>query len=179
MSRTILSLTIGGTAMFLIGSQITVGQQAPVIKRTDLLTTALPEMEGKDMNVWVADIPPNASTGRHSHPTPRFVYVIEGAVVYDVDGKQPQTFKTGEAYVEMPGEVHNFRTRARPNQPGLSVSNMPTRVSRSKPTLPRKRSSTHVELVTWSNSRTLDATLTTGGREVHFQPSPLGSTNRG
>ena len=59
-----------------IGSQITVGQQAPVIKRTDLLKTALPEMEGKDMNVWVADIPPSASTGRHSHPTPRFVYVI-------------------------------------------------------------------------------------------------------
>ena len=79
------------------------------IKRTDLLKTALPEMEGKDMNVWVADIPPSASTGRHSHPTPRFVYVIEGAVVYEVDGKQPQTFKTGEAYVEMPGEVHNFR----------------------------------------------------------------------
>ena len=48
MWRTILSLMIGGTAMFLIGSQITVGQQAPVIKRTDLLKTALPEMEGKD-----------------------------------------------------------------------------------------------------------------------------------
>ena len=63
------------------------------------------------MNVWVADIPPSASTGRHSHPTPRFVYVIEGAVVYEADGKQPQTFKTGEAYVEMPGEVHNFQKR--------------------------------------------------------------------
>jgi quercetin dioxygenase-like cupin family protein len=92
MWRTILFLMTGLTAMFLIGSQITVGQQAPAIKRTDLLTTALPEMQGKDMNVWVADIPPGASTGRHSHPTPRFVYVIEGAVVYEVDGKQPQTF---------------------------------------------------------------------------------------
>jgi hypothetical protein len=50
MWRTILSLMIGGTAMFLIGSQITVGQQAPGIKRTDLLKTALPETEGKDMN---------------------------------------------------------------------------------------------------------------------------------
>ena len=30
-------------------------------------------------------------------------------MVYEVDGKQPQTFKVGEAYVEMPGEVHNFR----------------------------------------------------------------------
>jgi quercetin dioxygenase-like cupin family protein len=120
MWRTILSLMIGGTVMFLISSQITVGQQAPVIKRTDLLKTALPEMEGKDMNVWVADIPPSASTGLHSHPTPRFVYVIEGAVVYEVDGKQPQTFKTGEAYVEMPGEVHNFRN-ASTTQPARAL----------------------------------------------------------
>jgi quercetin dioxygenase-like cupin family protein len=37
------------------------------------------------------------------------VYVLEGAVVYEVDGKPPQTFKAGEAYAEMPGEVHNFR----------------------------------------------------------------------
>ena len=52
--------------------------------------------------------------------TPRFVYVIEGAVVYEVDGKQPQTFKTGEAYVEMPGEVHNFRN-ASTTQPAKAL----------------------------------------------------------
>jgi quercetin dioxygenase-like cupin family protein len=90
------------------------------IKRTDLLKTALPEMEGKDMNVWVADIPPNSSTGRHSHPTPRFVYVLEGAVVYEVDGKPPQTFRAGEAYAEMPGEVHNFRN-ASSTQPAKAL----------------------------------------------------------
>jgi hypothetical protein len=145
MWRTILSLMIGGgTAMFLFGSQITVGQEAPVIKRTDLLKTALPEMEGKDMNVWIADIPPSASTGRHSHPTPRFVYVIEGAVVYEVDGKQPQPFKTGEAYVECPVRSTISETRVRPNQPGLSASNMLIRASRSKPTLPNDTSSNAV-----------------------------------
>ena len=111
---------VGGSAMFLIGSQITVGQQAPVIKRTDLLTTALPEMEGKDMNVWVADIPPSASTGRHSHPTPRFVYVIEGAVVYEVDGKQPQTLQAGEAYVGSLVRSINFRN-ASTTQPARAL----------------------------------------------------------
>ena len=108
MWRAILSGTILGTALFLIGGQITVGQQATAIKRTDLLKTALPEMEGKDMNVWVADIPPNSSTGRHSHPTPRFVYVLEGAVVYEVDGKPPQTFKAGQAFQEPPDVVHTI-----------------------------------------------------------------------
>lgn len=104
----------------LVGGQIALGQQAPGIKRIDLLTTPLPEMEGKDMNVWVADIPPNSSAGRHSHPTPRFVYVTEGAVVYEVDGKPPRTFVTGEAYVEMPGEIHNFRN-ASTTQPAKAL----------------------------------------------------------
>ena len=120
MWRAILSGTIVGTALLLIGGQIAVGQQAAVIKRTELLKTALPEMQGKEMNVWVADIPPNFSTARHSHPTPRFVYVLEGAVVYEVDGKPPQTFKAGEAYVEMPGEVHKFRN-ANSTQPAKAL----------------------------------------------------------
>jgi quercetin dioxygenase-like cupin family protein len=47
------------------------------------------------MNVWVADIAPGAATGKHTHPTPRFVYVLEGAVVLEMDGKPPQTFKPG------------------------------------------------------------------------------------
>ena len=95
-----------GVAIF--GSQIAGAQQQP-IKRTDLLKTYLPEMKGKEMQVWVADIPPGAVTGRHFHPTPRFVYVLEGAVVLELDGKAPRTFRVGQAFVEMPGERHNFR----------------------------------------------------------------------
>ena len=51
--------------------------------------------KGSEMNVWVADIAPGAATGKHTHPTPRFVYVLEGAVVLEMDGKPPQTFKAG------------------------------------------------------------------------------------
>jgi quercetin dioxygenase-like cupin family protein len=61
------------------------------------------------MQVWVADVPPGAATGPHFHPTPRFVYVLEGAVVLELERKAPQTFKAGQAFVEMPGERHNFR----------------------------------------------------------------------
>ena len=45
------------------------------------------------MNIWVVGIAPGAATGKHTHPTPRFVYVLEGAVVLEMDGKPPQTFK--------------------------------------------------------------------------------------
>jgi quercetin dioxygenase-like cupin family protein len=76
---------------------------------TDLLKTDLDEIKGSEMQVWVAEIAPGAATGRHSHPAPRFVYVLEGSVVLELDGKSPQTFRAGQAFVEMPNAVHNFR----------------------------------------------------------------------
>jgi len=99
---------VAGTGLGMIGSQFVSAQQQP-IKRTDLLKLELPEVQDNEMHVWVADIAPNAATGRHSHPTPRFVYVIEGAVFLELDGKSPQTFKAGQAFAEMPNEIHNFK----------------------------------------------------------------------
>jgi quercetin dioxygenase-like cupin family protein len=83
--------------------------QQQSIERTDLLKSDLAEIKDNEMNVWVADIPPGAATGRHFHPTPRFVYVLEGAVVLEMDGKPPETFKAGQAFAETPNETHNFR----------------------------------------------------------------------
>jgi quercetin dioxygenase-like cupin family protein len=107
-ARFIVLGLIAAIALGVIGSQLVSAQQQP-IKRTDLLKLDLVEIKDNEMHVWVADIAPGGATGRHSHPTPRFVYVIEGAVVLELDGKPPQTFKAGQAYVEMPNEVHNFR----------------------------------------------------------------------
>ena len=84
-------------------------EKEPQIKRTDLLTTDLADFGNKQMHVWVADIAPGAATGRHSHPTPRFVYVVQGAVVVEMDGKPAETFEAGRAFVEIPSAVHNFR----------------------------------------------------------------------
>jgi quercetin dioxygenase-like cupin family protein len=104
---TVLGLIVG-TAVAVIGGQLAYAQQQ-AIKRTDLLTLDLSEIKDNEMHVWVADIAPGAATGRHIHPTPRFVYVIEGAVVLEMDGKPPQTFKAGQAFAEVPNAVHNFR----------------------------------------------------------------------
>jgi quercetin dioxygenase-like cupin family protein len=99
---------IAGTALGVITSQLVTAQQQ-AIKRTDLLKSELHEIQDNEMHVWVADVAPGAATGRHTHPTPRFVYVIEGAVVLELDGRSPQTFKAGQAFAEMPNEIHNFK----------------------------------------------------------------------
>jgi quercetin dioxygenase-like cupin family protein len=100
---------IAAVAVGILGGQIVCAQQQQPIKRTELLKTQLSDIDGKEMQVWVADVPPGAATGPHLHPTPRFVYVLEGAVVLELDGKSPRTYSAGQAYVEMPGERHNFR----------------------------------------------------------------------
>lgn len=101
----VLSLTFG-VGLYTGVANYAYGQQTP-IKRTDLATADQSAAEVGAL--WVADIPPGAATGRHTHPTPRFVYVLEGSVVLDMDGKPPRTFKAGEGFAEAPGEVHNFR----------------------------------------------------------------------
>ena len=98
----------GGIALGVLGDQILNAQQQP-IKRTEVLKTDMAGMEGKEAHMWTADIAPGAATGKHSHPTPRFVYVIEGSVSLEVEGKPPQTFKRGEGFQEMLDIVHNFR----------------------------------------------------------------------
>jgi len=85
------------------------GAEPQPVRRTELLRTNLPEMDGKEMQVWMGELSPGAATGKHVHPTPRFVYVVEGAVVLELEGKAPQTFRTGQAFVEMPGERHILR----------------------------------------------------------------------
>jgi quercetin dioxygenase-like cupin family protein len=108
MQRTTRLALIAGIAFAAAGVWLANAQQPP-IKRTDLLKLDLPEIKGSEMNVWVGDIAPGAATGRHSHPTPRFVYVLEGAVVLEVDGMPSQTFKVGQAFAELPNVVHNLR----------------------------------------------------------------------
>ena len=100
---------IAGIVLSVACSEIACAQQQQSIKRTDLLKTDLDEIKGSEMNVWVGDIAPGAATGKHIHLTPRFVYVLEGAVVLEMDGKPPQTFRAGQAFAEPPNTVHNFR----------------------------------------------------------------------
>ena len=83
--------------------------QQPSIKRTGVLDTDMAGMEGKQAHMWIADVAPGAETGKHTHPTPRFVYVMEGSVTLEIEGQPARTFQVGEGFQEMPGIVHNFK----------------------------------------------------------------------
>jgi quercetin dioxygenase-like cupin family protein len=96
---------MAGIAFAGVGGWLANAQQQ-MIKRTDLLKVDLPDIKGSQMNVWIADWAPSADTGRHVHPTPRFVYVLEGTITMEMEGKPAQSFKAGQSFVEMPNMVH-------------------------------------------------------------------------
>ena len=97
-----------GLAIGAIGNQLgNTGQ--PSIKRKEVLRVDLAGAEGAEAHMWVAEIEPGAKTEKHIHPTPRFVYVMAGSVIVEIDGKPTQTYKTGDGFQSMPDVVHVFR----------------------------------------------------------------------
>ena len=101
-------VTVAAITLATISCQV-VNAQQPSIKRTGVLDSDMAGMDGKQAHMWVADIAPGAETGKHTHPTPRFVYVMEGSVTLEVEGQPARTFQVGEGFQEMPGVVHNFK----------------------------------------------------------------------
>ena len=69
-------------------------------KVTSLLQKPLAGVEGKEVIIKHFDIPPGFVGGKHYHPGPVFVYVLEGEFTIETEGKGRQTFKAGELYEE-------------------------------------------------------------------------------
>ena len=55
------------------------------------------------------DIGPGVESGRHMHPGEEFGYVLEGALQLEIEGRAPQTFRTGDVFFIPAGVVHNGR----------------------------------------------------------------------
>lgn len=105
----LLALTLAvGIAVGLIGSPVLNAQQEP-IKRTVLLQTDLPGIEGKEARVILSEYAPGASSGKHHHPGHEFVYLLEGSGVLEVEGKPAVAVNPGDVFYQPPKQVHNFK----------------------------------------------------------------------
>ncbi len=52
------------------------------------------------------DIDPGKTFPRHSHPGEEIVYVLQGTLEYELDGKPPVTLKAGDVLFIPPETVH-------------------------------------------------------------------------
>lgn len=62
--------------------------------------------------IGIAEIGPNVSIGRHTHPGPESGYVIEGGFELLVEGQPPRVLKAGESYKISAHTIHDARTGA-------------------------------------------------------------------
>ena len=108
MKRTALMLGMAllvGMYLGVIGGQILYAQPEP-IKRTELLTTDLVGMEGKEAILALAEIAPGAATGKHTHPGYEFAYVLEGSGSLEIEGKPSIPLTPGTAIYQPSTQVH-------------------------------------------------------------------------
>jgi len=61
-------------------------------------------LPGQEANVIVAEMPGGWVGGKHYHPGHVFVYVMEGSITFNFDGKPSHTVKAGEIYYEEPND---------------------------------------------------------------------------
>lgn len=80
-------------------------------KRTLLQQSDL-SAPGREVVQALAEFQPGAQSGRHTHPGEEVAYVLEGALVLEIQGKPPVTKKAGEVFLIPPGTAHNARNSA-------------------------------------------------------------------
>jgi len=68
---------------------------------------AYPKTDSAEVTALVLDIGPGGETGRHMHPYPTFVYVLEGAIDVAMDGGAVHSYKAGESFLEAVNAWHN------------------------------------------------------------------------
>jgi quercetin dioxygenase-like cupin family protein len=75
-------------------------------KSNTLLTQELTNLENKEVLMLTVEFAPGQSSARHRHNAHTFVYVLEGAVVMGVQGKEPVKLEAGQTFYESPADVH-------------------------------------------------------------------------
>src|SRR5689334_20322465 len=79
-------------------------QQAGV-KRTDLQQHDL-SIPGREVIQVRVDFAPGAVAPKHSHPGEEIIYVLEGSLEYQVEGKPPVTLHAGDVLFIPAGTIH-------------------------------------------------------------------------
>ena len=71
---------------------------------------------------WLEPGPGGFTRGTHRHPAGAYVYVIEGSVMFGLDGREPVVLKAGESFHEPPGALHSVSRNASDDLPASLIA---------------------------------------------------------
>ena len=93
---------------------ITTAQQAPKISPVVKATTSAtgqklqyPQTDKPEIESVLIEIAPGGESGRHMHPVPTYVYVLEGTLTLESDHGAPREYAAGSGFLESMNSWHN------------------------------------------------------------------------
>ncbi|MDS1139400.1 cupin domain-containing protein [Pusillimonas sp. SM2304] len=84
---------------------------------TEVMTEPLEDYPGKEALMITVDYPPGAVDPVHRHHAHSFVYVLEGAIVMQVQGGREVTLTPGQSFYERPNDLHTVGRNASQTEP--------------------------------------------------------------
>lgn len=87
---------------------VTPAAQQPTVTRKILLKQDSP-IPGYEQDLVAVEIPPNGREGRHTHPGSVIIYVQEGTLTFDNEGKPTATYNPGDTLYVEPDKIHEGR----------------------------------------------------------------------
>ena len=102
--------------MLIVGDRPSRAQQQSAIQRKTLLQQDA-TITGYQATINIVEIPVGVSEIRHTHPGPLAVYVLEGTLILEHEGRPTTTYKTGDAVLSRPARftAESIRVRFRSN----------------------------------------------------------------
>jgi quercetin dioxygenase-like cupin family protein len=76
---------------------------------TVLERTELKAAPGWEAILVLRELAPGVESGKHTQAGNEIVYIEEGSVIFEAQGKPAVTLKAGEAFTTSAGEVHNVK----------------------------------------------------------------------
>jgi quercetin dioxygenase-like cupin family protein len=87
---------------------VTPAAQQPTVTRKILLKQDSP-IPVYEEDLVTVEIPAGGREGRHTHPGSVMIYVQEGTLTFDYEGKPTATYKPGDAFYVEPDKIHEGR----------------------------------------------------------------------
>jgi quercetin dioxygenase-like cupin family protein len=111
-----LALTLAGGSL----APHAASAQQSGITRTELQRHDLSALGREAVQVRI-DFAPGSEFGRHTHSGEEVIYVLEGLLEYQFDGKSPVTLKAGDVLFVPAGTVHAARNVGSDNAAELAT----------------------------------------------------------
>ena len=119
--KPLLATVSMGIAIALSASTALAADQKNAAVVQPLMTEPLSGIPGKEVVVLTVEYLPGGASAAHRHDADVFVYVLEGAVVMQVDGKEPVTVRKGQTFRESPKDIHRQSANASKTEPAKFV----------------------------------------------------------